>query len=89
MRTDDELRRRAIYQLIKKRCFALHARAYVVVNLLLIGVWALTGGLFWPVFPILGWGIGLSAHAWATYGHWKPFSEEQIRDEAERLRGGA
>jgi hypothetical protein len=31
---------------------------YVSVSLLLVAIWALTGmGYFWPVWPILGWGI--------------------------------
>jgi hypothetical protein len=35
-----------------------HARAYVAVSLLLVSIWALTGaGYFWPIWPILGWGI--------------------------------
>jgi hypothetical protein len=37
--------------------------AYVAVNLILIVVWAATGaGYFWPLWPILGWGIGLAPH---------------------------
>ncbi len=83
---DDELRKRAISRLNQKRDFGVHLRAYIAVNVLLVGVWALTGGPFWPVFPIVGWGIGLSVHAWNTYGR-KPFSEEQIRREAQRLEG--
>jgi hypothetical protein len=36
---------------------------YVAVNLLLVGIWAATGaGYFWPIWPILGWGIGLLPH---------------------------
>ncbi len=35
-------------------------RTYVVVMILLIAIWALTGaGYPWPVLPALGWGIGL------------------------------
>jgi len=35
-----------------------HARAYIGVSVLLVGIWALTGaGYFWPIWPILGWGI--------------------------------
>jgi hypothetical protein len=35
-----------------------HARAYIGVSLLLLTIWALTGaGYFWPIWPILGWGI--------------------------------
>lgn len=36
------------------------ARAYLAVMALLVAVWALAGaGYFWPVWPALGWGIGL------------------------------
>ena len=31
---------------------------YVSVSLLLVAIWALTGmGYFWPVWPIVGWGL--------------------------------
>jgi class 3 adenylate cyclase len=42
----------------------IHATIYVVVNVMLIGIWAATGGgYFWPIWPLLGWGIGLGCHA--------------------------
>jgi uncharacterized protein DUF1707/2TM domain-containing protein len=35
---------------------------YVSVSLMLVAIWALTGmGYFWPVWPILGWGISFVA----------------------------
>lgn len=45
-----------------------HVRAYVGVMVLLVGIWlsvALTGGGWypWPVWPALGWGLGLASHA--------------------------
>jgi hypothetical protein len=40
-----------------------HFTAFAAVNLLLIGVWATTGGCFWPIWPLMGWGIGLGLHA--------------------------
>jgi hypothetical protein len=41
-----------------------HVRAYVAVNVMLIAIWALTGaGYFWPIWPILGWGVGVVADA--------------------------
>jgi hypothetical protein len=51
------------------RAFIEHARSYVLVNALLVAIWAITmfGGYFWPMWPILGWGIGLVAHAMATF----------------------
>jgi 2TM domain len=44
---------------------------YDLVNAFLVVIWAVTSGggaLFWPVFPILGWGIGLAANAWGVCG---------------------
>jgi Domain of unknown function (DUF1707) len=33
-------------------------RAFVSTSILLVAIWALTGaGYFWPVWPILGWGV--------------------------------
>jgi hypothetical protein len=44
--------------------FYAHLRPYLLVNLLLIVIWAATGaGYFWPIWPIAGWGLGLLAHA--------------------------
>ncbi|MET0836747.1 MAG: DUF1707 domain-containing protein [Thermoleophilaceae bacterium] len=32
--------------------------AYLATSVLLVTIWALTGaGYFWPVWPILGWGV--------------------------------
>lgn len=43
--------------------FKIHLTLYLLVNVLLVGIWAASGGgSFWPVWPILGWGIGLAAH---------------------------
>jgi len=42
----------------------IHATFYVLVNVMLIAIWAAAGGgYFWPIWPILGWGIGLGSHA--------------------------
>jgi hypothetical protein len=35
-------------------------RAFVATSLLLVAIWALAGaGYFWPVWPILGWGLAV------------------------------
>ena len=40
-----------------------HLRSYVAVMALLVVIWALTGmGYFWPIWPMLGWGIGVFSH---------------------------
>lgn len=86
-RNEQELREQAVSRLKKKRDFRGHVFIYVAVNAVLVVIWAVTGsGFFWPIFPILGWGIGVAANAWDVYGR-KPISEEEIQHETERLRG--
>ena len=85
VRSEEELRRKAVERLQAKREFMAHLLAYVLVNVLLVVIWAVTGaGFFWPIFPILGWGIGLAFHAWDVYA--KEPNEEKIRREMDRLR---
>ena len=84
--SEQELREQAIQRLKKKRDFKTHVLIYLAVNTFLVAIWAVTSaGFFWPIFPILGWGIGVLANAWDVYGR-KPISEEEIRREADRLR---
>ena len=41
-------------------------------------------GFFWPIFPMVGWGIGVILNAWDAYGAEEP-SEQSIRRDMERL----
>jgi class 3 adenylate cyclase len=44
--------------------FRGHLTGYLLVNLMLIGIWAASGaGYFWPIWPILGWGLAVAFHA--------------------------
>jgi hypothetical protein len=44
----------------------IHAGAYLWASLAMIAIWAATGtGYFWPLWPILGWGIGVASHTGA------------------------
>ena len=50
-----------------QRALREHIRTYLMVMGLLVAIWALTGmGYFWPVWPALGWGIGVACHAAST-----------------------
>lgn len=80
-------RQQAIESLKKKRDFRTHVLMYVLVNTMLVVIWAVTGGdFFWPIFPILGWGIGVVANAWDVYGRGQ-ITEEEIQREQQRLGG--
>ena len=83
---EEALRARALLSIKKRRDFTAHLIAYLAVNALLVTVWATLGGrgFFWPMFPIVGWGIGVFFHAWDVY-RGEP-TEDQIRREMDRLR---
>ena len=84
--SEQELRKLAVSRLKKRRDFRTHIVIYVIVNAMLVGIWAVNGaGFFWPIFPILGWGIGVGANAWDVYGR-KPITEDEVQRETERLR---
>ena len=81
-----DIRGMAVERLRKKSEFKAHLLAYVVVNASVVAIWAAVGGsFFWPLFPILGWGIGLVFHGWDAYRSPVP-TEEQIRREMDALR---
>lgn len=82
---DNERREAALERVRAKRDFRNHVAVYVIVNLMLVVIWALSTspGYFWPVWPMLGWGVGLAIHGWKTFLE-KPISEEEIRREMEK-----
>ena len=61
--------------------FRMHATAYGLVNGMLLGIWAITDshGLFWPFFPIAGWGIGLGMNAVAVRTSQRHRYEKDLR----------
>jgi hypothetical protein len=81
-----DLRQLAIGRLRKKREFVQHLVVYVVVNLVLNLIWLFTtpGGFYWPMFPLLAWGIGVIFHAIDVFVPASP-SEEKIEREMARL----
>jgi hypothetical protein len=60
-------RRRAARVAAARLGVRIHLAAYLAASLLMIGIWltvAVTAGAwyFWPIWPILGWGIGVISH---------------------------
>jgi len=81
------VRDRAVKRLKKKRDFYAHLLVYVMVNALIVVIWALTSdnGFFWPIFPMVGWGIGVVMNAWDVW-RGDEFTEEEIKHEISRLQ---
>jgi hypothetical protein len=84
----DDQRQWAIKRVRAKRAFWLHLLVYILVNTLLVVVWAAsTADYFWPVWPMLGWGIGLVAHAVTVFLTPMDVSEERIDRELQGRHG--
>jgi len=84
MDDSEERRETAVKRVKAKREFKTHLAVYLIVNTLLVVIWAMSGaGFFWPIWPIAGWGVGLAFNAWSAYFE-KPISEEDIRREMEK-----
>lgn len=67
-------RRHAAQQRAARLSVKIHLAAYVAGSLLMLGIWlavGLGGGgwYFWPVWPIMGWGIGVASHAIPIWAH--------------------
>lgn len=85
--TEDQ-RQWAIRRVGAKRTFWLHLSVYILVNALLTLIWVVdSGGDFWPVWPMLGWGIGLGAHAVSVFFAPMNISEERIDRELQSRIG--
>lgn len=84
--SEERLRELAVRRVGNKADFRTHLLMYILVNAFLVVIWLMTGsGFFWPIFPIVGWGIGIVAHAWDAYGPAR-VTEERVQREMERLR---
>lgn len=90
-RTDEALRliaERNAFIAERREGFLWDFWSYLGVNAFLIAIHLLTqGGYFWPIWPILGWGLGLFFHALASLPTSGPTFEaafEQWREERRR-----
>ncbi|MGI8950174.1 MAG: 2TM domain-containing protein [Chitinophagaceae bacterium] len=76
-----------LWQMAKKRAaFKWSLAAYFFVNCFLIGVWYFTTGIgsyFWPIWPMLGWGIGIAFQYFDAYHGNRIFSAQE---EYEKLK---
>lgn len=58
---------RAVQKVRAMTGFYIHAAVYVVVMTALFA-FNMTDPDWWVQFPLVGWGLGLGAHAWAVFG---------------------
>ncbi len=88
-----ESKEKEVWEAAKKRVgFRRHLYTYIVINAFLWAVWFFSehlqtqgepGGVPWPVYPMIGWGIALAFQFRNAYLH---SGETAIRREVEKLK---
>jgi hypothetical protein len=68
MNQDQQSYQRAHARVQALKGFYIHATVFVLVNIGLFIINLLTGGGWWFYWPLIGWGIGLGAHALGVFG---------------------
>jgi 2TM domain len=87
MTDDPDLRRLAARRADMRLAFRSHMIAYAVVNAGLVAInLATSPGYFWAIWPMIGWGVGLAAHATTVYFHGEGIRDRMIEEELEKLR---
>jgi hypothetical protein len=56
----------AEFHALQRKEFGSHLVPYLFCNALFV-FFSLRSDRFWAIWPIMGWGIGLAAHAWASF----------------------
>ena len=88
--SEEEIYAQARKRVEEKKGFFTHLAVYVIVNAMLILIWAFAagGGYPWFVWPLGGWGIGLVMHFLTVFVFSKRSNWErrEIAKEVERLK---
>jgi hypothetical protein len=87
---EEAVRAAALKRLKKKRDFRGSLTGWASTSAITTAIWALTGAdyYFWPIWPIVGIGIGVVAQAASIWGPGKTeISEDDVEAEMRRLQG--
>ena len=88
--SEEEIYQEAKRRVEEKKGFFIHFSVYILVNILLVIIWAFPsgGGNPWFLWPLGGWGIGLLFHFLGVFVFSKKsnWERKEIEKEAERLR---
>jgi hypothetical protein len=86
---DNQKKDDLLWQMAKKRAaFKWSLASYIFVNAFLIAIWYFSSNesgykYFWPIWPMLGWGLGIAFQYFGAYHGNKVFTAEE---EYEKLK---
>lgn len=83
-----------LWALAQRRvAFKYHLTAYIIMSCFFWGLWFFAGhdardGFPWPIYPMMGWGIGLLFHFLSAYVFGKSTSIEKEYEKLKQQTGG-
>lgn len=85
---EEEIRKIATGRVRAKKGFYSHLTVYILINLMLVAIWFFTGaGYFWPMWVMLGWGIGLIINGVAVFSKRDSgWEKREIEKEMDKIR---
>jgi hypothetical protein len=88
--SDQEIYAQAMKRVEEKKGFFVHLLTYVVVNAALVVIWLMTspGGYPWFIWPLFGWGVGLTFHflgVW-VFDRKTDWEQREIEREVARIK---
>ena len=86
--SEEQIYEQAKKRVEEKRGFYYNLTAYVVVNIILVLVWAFAagGGYPWFLWVLGGWGIGILFHFLGVFVFGRKSDRTAIEKEAEKIR---
>jgi len=89
---NNEQRDEQLWQIAKARAgFKWGLFSYLIINAFLVVIWFFTSGIgsyFWPIWAMLGWGVGLAFQYFHAYHGTKFLSAaeeyEKLKEQEER-----
>ena len=87
--SDEQMMKIAKERVYARRSFKQHFVTYILVNTFLVVIWFVTydeTDIFWPVFPIMGWGLGLFFHYIKTRAILAGSEKDDIMKEFHKLK---
>lgn len=87
--SEKELYEQAVRHVKEKKDFFIHLLTYIVVNTAIFLIWMMSGaGYPWFIWPLFGWGIGLTFHflsVW-VFDRQTDWERREIDREMNRLK---
>jgi len=86
--SEEQIYEQARKRVEEKRGFFQHLAVYIVVNIMLVLIWAFGdgGGFPWFIFPLGGWGIGILFHFLGVFVFGRKPDRAAVEKEAEKIR---